>query len=833
MFAVNQPEPAAPPVPLPGARRWLDLLRNDVDRNWRPGQWNHEAWLFTAPPDDPSVTVSRCQVKTCDVLVGKGRLCKKCARAFRASSLEFDEFTTSHSVVRLKEHPALYGQRPCSAKRFNVDCPRVAEFSGLCRYHYHTWRREARRDSSLRLETWLATGRFALPVAAHADCLVRGCDRESRSTMTRLCSLHHHRFRTSGTPLEIAEWAKRQAPYIADHQFTLIHLDEQLRWEVLHALQQRDARGGRIDPLATRAAIRIMAEYPSLATISQVELDRLTQVKREANANAHLVEFARHLRSAHDELIGRTPKDHLVWDLVDVGLKRDPTPIGGTRLRKGLDFGVIKQPWLREATMAWAREQTSLASVTDAYRAAVIASNALDQQPDRGLNPVKLSYSDADVITEAINRAVGKDGTPYRANTKRHLYRKFFALVEWARLHEFLDNTPMSFGRRTSHGIPDDRVWGEDIAGKAIPIDIQRQLDANMDSIGDGCTYGTLSDDQRRLMFTTIYVVLRDTGRRTLEVASLKTDCLAREPNGPIMIYDNHKAGRLGRRLPILQSTADTIGEWRTVRATMPIPDDGAEYLFPGATPWQRHLNTQNLARALRTWISGIDRLDTNELNQIGQPVPFDRMRIHPYAFRHTYAQRHADNGTPIDVLRDLLDHKSIQTTGCYYVVTADRKRKAIKTVGKYTVDRNGAPATLTNSTSYQMRSVAVPFGNCVEPSNVKAGGHACPIRFQCAGCGFYRPDPSYIPAIEEHLNSLRSDREIATAIDAAAFVIDNLNAQITSFEQVLTTMRERMDRLDVEERTRVEEASITLRRARAGTRLPLSVINHERQESR
>ena len=67
------------------------------------------------------------------------------------------------------------------------------------------------------------------------------------------------------------------------------------------------------------------------------------------------------------------------------------------------------------------------------------------------------------------------------------------------------------------------------------------------------------------------------------------------------------------------------------------------------------------------------------------------------------------------------------------------------------------------------MRSVAVPFGNCIEPSNVKAGGKACPIRFQCAGCGFYRPDPSYIPAIEEHINSLTADREIASAMNAAS----------------------------------------------------------------
>ena len=33
----------------------------------------------------------------------------------------------------------------------------------------------------------------------------------------------------------------------------------------------------------------------------------------------------------------------------------------------------------------------------------------------------------------------------------------------------------------------------------------------------------------------------------------------------------------------------------------------------------------------------------------------------------HPSAQRHADNGTPVDVLRQLMDHKSIQTTGGYY----------------------------------------------------------------------------------------------------------------------------------------------------------------------
>jgi hypothetical protein len=179
------------------------------------------------------------------------------------------------------------------------------------------------------------------------------------------------------------------------------------------------------------------------------------------------------------------------------------------------------------------------------------------------------------------------------------------------------------------------------------------------------------------------------------------------------------------------------------------------------------------------------------------------------------------------------MDHRSIQTTGGYYTITADRKRSAIETVGKLAFDKNGAPAPISNATSYQMRSVAVPFGNCIEPSNVKAGGKACPIRFQCAGCGFYRPDPSYIPAIEEHINSLAADREIASAMDAAPFVIDNVDAQIRAFRNVLDVMHGALDRLDAEQRDQVERASVVLRKVRAGARLPLEDITPRKEEAR
>jgi hypothetical protein len=171
--------------------------------------------------------------------------------------------------------------------------------------------------------------------------------------------------------------------------------------------------------------------------------------------------------------------------------------------------------------------------------------------------------------------------------------------------------------------------------------------------------------------------------------------------------------------------------------------------------------------------------------------------------------------------------------TAVYYTITADRKRSAIQTIGAYTVDRTGAPAPLTQATRYQMRSVAVPFGNCTEPANVKAGGQACRIRFQCAGSGFYRPDPSYIPAIEQQIHNLRADRETAQASGSAAFVVDNLTAQIDAYQHVLATMQENLDRLDTEERRRVEDAAAALRKVRAGAGLPLIDISRSRQEPR
>jgi hypothetical protein len=144
------------------------------------------------------------------------------------------------------------------------------------------------------------------------------------------------------------------------------------------------------------------------------------------------------------------------------------------------------------------------------------------------------------------------------------------------------------------------------------------------------------------------------------------------------------------------------------------------------------------------------------------QLVPFDKTRIFPYAYRHCYAQRHADAGVPVEVLKELMDHRLIHTTQGYYRVGDERRREAVDRVTALQFDRHGNRAWRTAKSlldSEHVRravgEVATPYGMCREPTNVAAGGHACPLRFLCLGCEHFSTEVSYLPDLQAHLADL------------------------------------------------------------------------------
>ena len=65
-----------------------------------------------------------------------------------------------------------------------------------------------------------------------------------------------------------------------------------------------------------------------------------------------------------------------------------------------------------------------------------------------------------------------------------------------------------------------------------------------------------------------------DTGRRPEDILALPLNCLHRDKDeAAVLVYDNAKAHRLGRRLPIGKATAKVIAAQQDrVRAMFPRP---------------------------------------------------------------------------------------------------------------------------------------------------------------------------------------------------------------------------------------------------------------------
>ena len=180
-----------------------------------------------------------------------------------------------------------------------------------------------------------------------------------------------------------------------------------------------------------------------------------------------------------------------------------------------------------------------------------------------------------------------------------------------------------------------------------------------------------------------------------------------------------------------------------------------------------------------------------------------------------TYAQRHADAGVAPDVLRDLMNHRNITATLGYYRIGEDRRREAVDRVAALQFDRHGNRIwrdvkTLLDAehARYAIGEVAVPYGRCGEPSNVAAGGGACPIRFRCAGCDHFRTDVSYLPDLTAYLDDLLRSREhLAAVIDG---VDDWARADATPSQEEITRIRRLINRIkgDLAELGATEQAS-------------------------
>jgi integrase len=491
-----------------------------------------------------------------------------------------------------------------------------------------------------------------------------------------------------------------------------------------------------------------------------------------------------------------------------------------------VDFTGISQRWLRETAKRWAaddlpkrrinpgRVTSSGGAIRHHVGCLARLSQALRLRPDRGEYPAALGRADMEAFLHRLGYLASSG--QITADAWLRACREVRHVLTQARLMGL-----------TRPGGPAAGL-GEDFAmhlahvpvkpqpaqrGRDVPPEIMRQICEHLDLLA--------SPEMRTATELAI-----DTGRRPEEIAPLPFDCLARDDDGaPVLVYDNYKAARAKRRLPVSEATAKVIlVQQRRVRARFPHTPVGELKLLPTdrRSPHGRQAITAfTFGFAHRVWVSKMPVLRTKDGTE------FDKRRIFPYAYRHTYAQRHADAGVPIDVLRELMDHRKLDTTRGYYSVSGKRRREAVDRVAAMQFDRHGTriwrtAAALLDS-EHARRSVgevAVPFGICAEPSNVKAGGNACPYRFRCAGCDHFRTDVSYLPDLTAYLDDLLRNRErvlAATGIDdwARAGALPS-EEEITRIRPLIARISGDLGQLTAADRAQIDQAITTVRRHRA-----------------
>ncbi len=491
-----------------------------------------------------------------------------------------------------------------------------------------------------------------------------------------------------------------------------------------------------------------------------------------------------------------------------------------------VSFTGITQTWLREAAKRWAADDLPKRRVRPGRRTSagmavrhhigclVRLSESLRMREDRGERPAVLRRADMEAFLHRL--AYLESAGQISDDARIRACREVRTVLTGIRAMGLTRPSGLAAGLGEDFAIGQADVPAEPEPGEPnrdLPPEIMAQVCAHLDE---------LTSPQMR---TAVEMAI-DTGRRPEEICALDFDCLTRDDDGlPVLIYDNHKANRPARRLPIGEQTATVvIAQQQRVRARYPHTPVGELKLLPTdrRNPGGRRAITAfSLAFAHRTWVDRMPLLRNSD------GIEYDKSKIVLYAYRHSYAQRHADAGVPVEVLRELMSHRKLDTTSGYYRVGETRRREAVDRITAMQFDRHGnriwrqAQALLDSEHARRaVGEVAVPFGVCAEPANVKAGGGACPFRFRCAGCDHFRTDISYLPDLHAYLDDLLRTRErllATTDLDqwARADAMPS-EEEIRRIRRLIDQISHGLDELEPEQRQQLQQAVTVVRRHRS-----------------
>ena len=542
---------AAAVRPLPAQHRdWrVERLLSLMGQDWLGGEWDPEHQLILPSPGGRLHRVLRCVVAGCP---SDGHwsnsLCVRHRRQFEASGDD------SLEAWLASGEPAVFDRRRGADQACVVaagdgrGCPRPAMGRWqLCQTHSVNWWKQRAKGRSF--EDFLAR---AVPLSDLGQCGAACCYRPAAHADNSLCVPHAQIWRADGRPVGAAftKWASRVRQPVNSRVLSLRGLPELVRLELVYAIGCRAAEQVSVVTGGMRPWVDQLRAI-GVVSVCNFDLNLLDGVGDRSH-----VRFARfsvdRVRLAYADPEAERAND--VWDL----------RLFGVPGRRRLDFTPIRQSWLRDATKGWTA--ATMGRVGDgalAHRVGSVAvlSAVLASGPAGGEKPDVLARADVERFLARVRSprfSVG--GRTLGAKAKAAVIEECALMLREARDLGLLVTLGATFAFRRG-----DRIsrLAEQPPGKALPAGVVAQLDANIDLLAavPGAaglarvpTLGVLGEHAGE-MAVLVYELLKGTGRRVGEVASLRLECLDVDEHGKdVLIYDNHKAARMGRRLPLADS---------------------------------------------------------------------------------------------------------------------------------------------------------------------------------------------------------------------------------------------------------------------------------------
>ncbi|WP_245745919.1 tyrosine-type recombinase/integrase [Nocardia altamirensis] len=632
--------------------------------------WSAQRRVLSFPQGHPVLGWRLCSVANCDGRAkGLATFCPSCwVRWKECDQPPVAEFI---AIERIRLRQMQVGN--CTVPQ----CQRPWKTSTLALCTTHIWQRD--NIFKLSLSEFVAHP-DVVGLPSFGPCVVAACTRD-RGGHGPYCHTHTQRWRNSrSSGVDEHHWRLIAPAIPIGGEASLRGLHERVVAEMLFGLQQRIERGTK----TTTETFRPLADHArveQVGSLNEIDPDKLS-TRLVRGTHKSFVNSAQLLRATPET---ERLKDE--WDAAVFGHS-------GT-----LRFTEISQPWLREAMKVWTYndiprrrgKQVKATCQTKINSMVTLSASLRLQHPDHGCDPVGLSRND---ITAFLNRQAF-----LHAEGTISARQRIIQIRDIRQILTEMRALALTRPGQLMHGLPEDFTISEgDIpdepedteAGRDLPTEVMRELCRNLKQLEN--------ESGREVRVASELLI--DTGRRPNEICELPLDCLERDQGKPVLVYDNQKANRLARRLPINSATAALVEEQQQhVRNRFPNEPIGQLVLLPRANTnpnGTQPISVGTVNMGHRRWVDGLPEFLVLASEHIdGEPVkrmlPFDKKRIFPYAYRHTWAQRHADAGVAVETLSELMDHRQLSTTQGYFRVGEERRREAVDRVTALQFDRHGS----------------------------------------------------------------------------------------------------------------------------------------------